>query len=70
MTPRILLIEDDRRLAEMVTNYLGGFGFSTTASNNGGAGIGLHTRESFDAIILDLMLPDMDGLVPQAPRRR
>jgi two-component system phosphate regulon response regulator OmpR len=62
VTPRILLIEDDRRLAEMVMNYLGGFGFSITASHNGSAGIGLHTRESFDAVILDLMLPDMDGL--------
>ncbi len=62
VTPRILLIEDDRRLAEMVTSYLGGFGFSITASPNGGGGIGLHAREAFDAVILDLMLPDMDGL--------
>jgi len=59
---RILLIEDDRRLAEMVTRYLGGFGFAVTASHHGGSGIGLHARESFDAVILDLMLPDMDGL--------
>jgi two-component system, OmpR family, phosphate regulon response regulator OmpR len=62
VNPRVLLIEDDRRLAEMVTSYLGGFGFSITASHDGGVGIGLHARESFDAIILDLMLPDMDGL--------
>ena len=59
---RILLIEDDRRLAEMVTRYLGEFGFAVTASHHGGSGIGLHARESFDAVILDLMLPDMDGL--------
>ena len=31
VNPRILLIEDDRRLAEMVANYLGGFGFAMTA---------------------------------------
>jgi two-component system phosphate regulon response regulator OmpR len=61
VNPRILLIEDDRRLAEMVKNYLGEFGFSITASHTGGAGIGLQLRESFDAVILDLMLPDMDG---------
>jgi two-component system, OmpR family, phosphate regulon response regulator OmpR len=62
VNPRILLIEDDQRLAEMVTRYLGEFGFSVTASHHGASGIGLHARESFDAVILDLMLPDMDGL--------
>jgi two-component system, OmpR family, phosphate regulon response regulator OmpR len=61
VTPRILLIEDDRRLAEMVKNYLGEFGFSITASHSGGAGISLQLRGNFDAVILDLMLPDMDG---------
>jgi two-component system, OmpR family, phosphate regulon response regulator OmpR len=62
VTEHILLIEDDRRLAEMVKNYLGEFGFSVTAAHSGGAGIALYRRESFDVLILDLMLPDMDGL--------
>jgi two-component system, OmpR family, phosphate regulon response regulator OmpR len=62
LTERILLIEDDRRLAEMVTNYLGEFGFAVTPASSGGAGIALYRRESFDALILDLMLPDIDGL--------
>ena len=62
MTDRILLIEDDKRLAEMVRNYLGAFGFAVTAVHSGSAGISLYRRESFDALILDLMLPDMDGL--------
>jgi len=62
VTDRILLIEDDKRLAEMVKNYLGKFGFSVTAAHSGSAGIALYRRESFDALILDLMLPDMDGL--------
>jgi DNA-binding response OmpR family regulator len=62
LTDRILLIEDDRRLAEMVTNYLGEFGFAVTPASSGGAGIALYRRESFDALILDLMLPDIDGL--------
>jgi two-component system, OmpR family, phosphate regulon response regulator OmpR len=62
VTDRILLIEDDKRLAEMVTSYLGGFGFSVTAAHTGGAAISLYRREHFDALILDLMLPDMDGL--------
>jgi DNA-binding response OmpR family regulator len=62
VTDRILLIEDDKRLAEMVKNYLGEFGFAVTAVHSGSAGISLYRRESFDALILDLMLPDMDGL--------
>ncbi|HWM47199.1 MAG TPA: response regulator transcription factor [Xanthobacteraceae bacterium] len=62
MSRRILLIEDDPRLAEMVKSYLGGAGFAVTVAPKGGSGIALHGREPFDAIVLDLMLPDMDGL--------
>ena len=62
MTDRILLIEDDPRLAEMVKNYLGESGFSVTIAPTGQTGLALHGRQEFDALILDLMLPDMDGL--------
>ena len=62
MTDRILLIEDDSRLAEMVRDYLDGAGFRATRAATGAAGLALHAREAFDAIVLDLMLPDMDGL--------
>jgi two-component system phosphate regulon response regulator OmpR len=62
VTDRILLIEDDPRLAEMVKNYLGEAGFSVTVSSLGLAGIALEARETFDALVLDLMLPDIDGL--------
>ncbi len=60
--PRILLIEDDQRLAEMVSSYLGEAGFSVTQAATGHAGISLASRDEFDALILDLMLPDIDGL--------
>ncbi len=62
MSGRILLIEDDARLAGMVSDYLGEAGFSVAAAATGGAGIGMQARDEPDAIILDLMLPDMDGL--------
>lgn len=62
MTDRILLIEDDTRLAEMVRDYLEGAGFRAARAATGTAGIAMHARETFDAIVLDLMLPDMDGL--------
>jgi DNA-binding response OmpR family regulator len=62
VTDRILLIEDDARLAEMVRDYLGEAGFRVSRAANGGEGLAMHGREPFDAIVLDLMLPDMDGL--------
>ncbi|MGZ3409968.1 MAG: response regulator [Xanthobacteraceae bacterium] len=62
MTTRVLLIEDDPILAEMVKSYLGGAGFDVTIAPTGTVGMSLHKHESFEAIILDLMLPDMDGL--------
>ena len=62
MSDRILIIEDDKRLAEMVMKYLGEAGFRAVVAPTGGHGIALHDREAFDALILDLMLPDMDGL--------
>ena len=62
MTDRILLIEDDTRLAEMVRDYLDGAGFRVTRAPNGATGLTMHAREVFDAVVLDLMLPDMDGL--------
>jgi DNA-binding response OmpR family regulator len=62
VTDRILLIEDDPRLAEMVKNYLAEAGFAVSVAGRGDAGIAMLAREPFDSVILDLMLPDMDGL--------
>jgi two-component system phosphate regulon response regulator OmpR len=59
---RILLIEDDSRLAGMVAEYLGKAGFHVIHAENGARGLALHGREPVDAVILDLMLPDADGL--------
>jgi two-component system phosphate regulon response regulator OmpR len=59
---RLLLIEDDSRLAEMVGEYLGKAGFQVIHAENGTRGLALHGREAVDAVILDLMLPDSDGL--------
>lgn len=62
MARRILLIEDDSRLAEMVSEYLGEAGYRVSAAPGGAAGMRLLEREPFDALVLDLSLPDMDGL--------
>jgi len=59
---RLLLVEDDTRLATMVATYLEEAGFRTTRAATGASAMQLVSSESFDAIILDLMLPDADGL--------
>ena len=62
MSHRLLLIEDDARLATMVADYLGEAGFRASVAGTGAEAERQLKRESFDAIILDLMLPDVDGL--------
>jgi DNA-binding response OmpR family regulator len=62
MAFRILLIEDDARLAQMVVDYLAEAGFRVTHAATGADAERRLKRESFDALVLDLMLPDVDGL--------
>ena len=71
MSARVLLIEDDARLAVMIAEYLGEAGFRVTHAGDGRSGIEIAAREPFDALVLDLMLPDIDGLdVCRAVRAR
>lgn len=60
--PNILFIEDHKDIAEMVTAYLENRGFDVDYSADGITGLHLAVLNSYDAIILDLMLPGMDGL--------
>ena len=62
MTPRILLIDDDSRLASMVAEYLGHSGFEVETAGSLAAGRSKLAGGSYDALVLDLMLPDGDGL--------
>ncbi|MFN9767280.1 MAG: response regulator [Pseudomonadota bacterium] len=59
---RLLLIDDDQRLTEMVGAYLRGQGFEVECAGSLGLGRQLLERTPFDALVLDLMLPDGDGL--------
>jgi DNA-binding response OmpR family regulator len=61
MGERILMIEDDERLAGMVAEYLGTAGFRLTHRPEALPGLDLLRREPFAALILDVMLPDLDG---------
>ena len=63
MTANVLLIEDDDRLAELLTTYLGGRGFSIARHPNGRAGMADLAARGTDVamVLLDVMLPDIDG---------
>ena len=62
MSSRLLLIDDDARLSAMVGDYLRNAGFDVTTAGSLGAGRERLAAENFDALVLDLMLPDGDGL--------
>lgn len=62
MKNRILLIEDDISISEMVENYLIKEGFNITTAFNGEEGVGKFLNNSFDLIVLDIMMPKLDGM--------
>ena len=62
MAERILLVEDDPRLADMLSEYLGQAGFRIDVAPLGAAALQGLSATQYDAVVLDLMLPDMDGL--------
>jgi two-component system phosphate regulon response regulator OmpR len=62
MTERLLVVEDDPRLADMLLEYLGQAGFHVTVAPSGRTALERASADEYDAIVLDLMLPDLDGL--------
>lgn len=62
MAQRILMIEDDQRLAAMVVAYLASNGYQAVHAGTAQAGLALLRAEPFALVLLDLMLPDADGL--------
>ncbi|HJX53748.1 MAG TPA: response regulator transcription factor [Polyangia bacterium] len=62
MPTRVLLIDDDARLAEMLGGYLRGHGYVVDCCGDGESGLQSQRRAGYDAVILDVMLPGIDGL--------
>ncbi len=58
---RILVIDDDAELCQLVADYLKPRGFEVEAAHRGEVGAERATEESWHAVILDVMLPDIDG---------
>jgi two-component system phosphate regulon response regulator OmpR len=59
---RVLLIDDDERLNSLLTEYLGKFGYVVRAATRPSAGLRSLKSDPPDLVILDVMLPEMDGL--------
>ena len=58
---RILIVEDDESIAELEKDYLELSGFDVAIANQGDAGLKRAMEENFDLVILDIMLPGIDG---------
>lgn len=62
MATRVLLIDDDTRMYELLAQYLGQNGITVTHAPDGGRGLAALEAGAYDAVLLDVMMPGMDGL--------
>lgn len=58
---KLLVIDDDRKLCRLLRDYLGPLGYEVSAAHTGPEGLAAATEGGFDAVLLDLMLPGMEG---------
>ncbi|MHA6485069.1 response regulator transcription factor [Paenibacillus sp. strain BS8-2] len=62
MERRVLIVDDEREIAELIEIYLRNEGYQTTIAGDGEQALELYGKESYDLVILDIMMPRMDGL--------
>lgn len=62
MNATILLVEDDLSIGEMVVSYLTGEGFKLVHAHDGEEALKMFSRQTYDLILLDLMLPKLNGM--------
>lgn len=62
MPGKVLLIEDDTAISEMLKSYLSREGLEITAVYDGEAGVAEFFKASFDIVVLDIMMPKLDGM--------
>ncbi|HZU28714.1 MAG TPA: response regulator transcription factor [Bryobacteraceae bacterium] len=58
---RVLIVDDDVKLCRLVGDYLSPLGYEVVAAYSGTSGLALALNQTFSAVILDVMLPGMDG---------
>src|SRR5260221_5358037 len=59
---KILIIEDEANITQLIRLYLERADYTVITASDGAAGLEMHARERPDLVILDLMLPVMDGM--------
>ncbi len=59
---KILIVEDDNKLSQMLTNMFSAEGVNVMRAGNGEEGLAIATKEHPDVILLDIILPKMDGI--------
>ncbi|WP_209349498.1 response regulator transcription factor [Pontixanthobacter sp. CEM42] len=62
MTVSLLVIDDDEKLTGMLKEYLTRSDFNVSLAHTGAEGLAMHAEQRFEAVVLDLMLPDSNGL--------
>lgn len=62
MALRVLIVDDDARLFELLCSYLQQNGVNASSAKDGQAGLALLETNAFDAVLLDVMMPGLDGL--------
>jgi DNA-binding response OmpR family regulator len=58
---KILMIDDDKKLCQLVADYLEPMGYEVASANDGVSGLEMARKGDFHAVILDVMMPQMDG---------
>jgi two-component system, OmpR family, response regulator len=59
--PRILLVDDEPRIRDFITRALSTAGYTVDTARSGGEGMRMAQQDDYDLVILDLIMPDMDG---------
>jgi two-component system, OmpR family, response regulator MprA len=62
MSESVLVVDDDRSVARMLARTLSAEGYRTATAGDGGTALALVERDAPDAVVLDLVMPGMDGL--------
>jgi DNA-binding response OmpR family regulator len=57
----ILLVDDDVKFCRLINEYLSRYGYAVTLAHEGKSALAMMTERKWDAVILDVMLPQMDG---------
>jgi DNA-binding response OmpR family regulator len=58
----ILMVDDDMKLCRLIRDFLEPMGYQVAAAHTGPQGVDMALRQPFAALILDVMMPGMDGL--------